>query len=241
MAATTTSDTPADEAERRPIAPADLCRLRAVSDVALHPSGDSIVHVVGWPDGATDANRALLYSCRLDGSGRHRLTEGHHDATPRFSPDGDRLAFVRSEPKQSTRIMMAAWPLGDLTEVAVFADGVNDLQWTADGRLVVLAPRRPDHQDGVEDEELARRPRILDRIDYRFNGRGWTNDRPRQVFVIDDPDNGGTPREIGLEGTEHRAIGPSPDGSQVAVALLGLLALVGPKRRRRRGWPGAVC
>ena len=203
-------------APTRLLRPADLCRLRAVVDVALHPSGRSVVFTVAWPDADTDANRSVLETCELDGRNRRRLTEGHADRQPRFSPDGRRFAFLRSRPKEPTRVAVADWPSGSIVEVASFADGAVDVAWAGDERLVVLAANRPENQQGVADEELARRPRILTRTDYRANGRGWT-DRPGQVWVIDEVAEGAEPRPIGPVGIDHGAIAVSPDGRLVAA------------------------
>src|SRR5262245_21095998 len=38
-----------------------------------------------------------LWSMNPDGTGRHRLTSGARDSGPRFSPDGTRIAFFRTE------------------------------------------------------------------------------------------------------------------------------------------------
>ena len=45
--------------------PADLCRLRAVGDVRLHPDGELIVYAVKHLDSETDANRSLLTNTLL--------------------------------------------------------------------------------------------------------------------------------------------------------------------------------
>jgi dipeptidyl aminopeptidase/acylaminoacyl peptidase len=212
----------------RTIEPADLCRLRSVADVALHPDGRSAVLTVSWPDAETDGNRSVLEVCPVDpdgggddgdrgGAGPRRLTDGHRDHRTRFSPDGTRLAFLRGRSSGPTGVMLLDWATGAVTEVVSRPDGIEDVRWAGDGRLVVLAARRPDDQEGIEDAELDRRPRILSRIEYRFNGRGWIDDRPGQVFVIDEPGPGAGLREIGPPGVDHRSIAPSPDGRWVAA------------------------
>lgn len=211
---------------RRPIEPADLCRLRSVSDVALHPDGRTVIYAISRPDAETDSNRGQLYAVDLDGENPRQLTHGHNDGTPTFSADGSRLAFLRSEPKKPTLVMVLSWPLGEIAQAGAFEDGVSDVQWLpgptpADDQLVISAVQRPAEQRGVDDDELARRPRILTRINYRFNGRGFTNDRPQQLFLISDP-SGPAPStdEFGLAGIDHGSFTVSPDGSQVAAVAV---------------------
>ena len=197
-----------------------------------------------WPDAATDANRSQLFAIDLEGGDARALTHGHRDTGPTFSPDGSRLGFIRTEPDGPSQVMVLSWPVGEILEAARFDDDVQRLGWSAasDGsgpRLLVLATTRPVGQHGVDDRELERRPRILTTIDYRFNGRGYINDRPRQLFVLPYPTGdatarpGGRPqgrpdnpvaggersdrREIGAAGVDHGWFAVSPDGSQVAA------------------------
>lgn len=214
-------EAPADT--RRPLEPEDLCRLRWTGSVALHPSDESVVFSVTWPDATTDSNRSQLHV--WDGSAAQQLTYGHADGTARFSPNGRSLAFVRSTPKQPNELCLLDWETRQLEAVATFDDGIDDVQWLDDGRLVLLASRRPDDQVGVDDDELARRIRTLTRIDYRFNGRGWIHDRPRQIAIVepgrDEPltwiDELVAEAGYDLRSIDHEAVTISPDGSALAV------------------------
>ncbi len=213
----TTQATSPEDAERRAIEPADLCRLRAVGDVAIHPDGHTVVYAITWPDADSDSNRSLLYSIGIDGTGNRQLSHGQRDTVPKFSPDGTRLAFLRAEPDRPTSVMILAWPVGELTEVARFVDGATTLCWAGDDRLIVTAPRRPAGHEGVEDEELARRPRIVTALDYRYNGRGYIHDRPRQISAVSGLSGDATIEQIGRPGVDHGAVAVSPDGRLVAA------------------------
>ena len=217
-----------DVNDRRPIEARDIFQLHAVGEVAIHPRDGSVVYSVTWPDEATDSNRSQLYvhgDTPADDQFR-QISYGHADSSARFSPDGARLAFVRSEPKKPTLLMCLDWASRRVHEVTSFADGIDDVGWIDNHRLAVLAPRRPDDQEGVDDEELARRPQIVTRVNYRFNGRGWTYDRRRQVSIVDigSGETDVTPLEelvassgYDLASADHEAMAMSPDGSMVAV------------------------
>ncbi len=215
-------------AEKRPFRPADIYLLRSVSDVTLHPDGATAVAVVGWPDKETDSNRANLYRVDIDGGNLFRLTEGHGDRNPTFSPDGSKLAFTRSEPKQPGKLMVLDWPIGEVRQVAEFGDGgPAELSWIDNERLLALAPQRPEGEVDVDDEELARRPKVITSFQYRFNGLGYMYNRPNQIWLIDTAESGGTDKSddagkakvaLGKVGVDHSSYALSPDRSTVVAA-----------------------
>ncbi len=227
---------------KRPIQPSDICRFRSVGEISMHPDKSGVVYAVTWPDRTTDSNRSVLYATTVDGDSNRQLTHGHRDANASFSPDGTRLAFIRTEPDTPAKVMVLSWPVGEVIEVCSMQDGANDVQWLGNDRLVVAGAQRPANQKGVDDKELARRPRILTRTVYRFNGRGYFNDRPRQLFVIPishehvntvhanavqanagqataDPTDAADRHmeSVGLPGIDHGAFAVSPDGRTIAA------------------------
>ncbi|MEZ5279117.1 MAG: S9 family peptidase [Acidimicrobiales bacterium] len=208
---------------KRPIRPSDLYRLRSVSDVAVHPDGRQVVFVVTWPDEQSDSNRSQLYRVDVDGSDHRRLTEGPSDTRPRFSPDGSRLAFLRSEPGKPGKLMILDWPVGDVHEVASFEDGgPGDPCWVDAHRVVTAAPQRPSGQVGVGAEELRRRPKIITSPSYRFNAVGYNHDRPQQLWMVDLSSPAPDPVAVGAAGLNHGAFAVSPDATAVvATAALG--------------------
>lgn len=209
--------TPSRGSPPRPIRPDDLSRLEAVTEVVLDASTGVVAFAVGWPDLETDKNRSRLWLA--DGQGVRQLTDGHCDTKMRFAPDGSRLAFLRAEPDAKAQPMVLDLENGDAQTMPGFAmDGATALEWVGNDTLAVLAAARPAEQVDATDDELARRPRIIRGLDYRFNGRGWVHDRRVGVHLVDVAS--GTRRPLALPGADaidHRAIAPSPDGQSILV------------------------
>ncbi|MBM4111898.1 MAG: S9 family peptidase [Phycisphaerae bacterium] len=93
----------------RLVQPDDLLRLVSVADPQLSPDGERIALV----HKSVDATMAKVTSIHLAGaSGAVRsipLTNGPRDSTPRWSPDGTRLAFVRAATKEKPQVAILSF------------------------------------------------------------------------------------------------------------------------------------
>ncbi len=196
---------------RRPITPIDLFDLRAVGEVVAL-SDDRVAYTITWPDLETDENRSCIHVREADGATR-QLTDGHSDSGIAVSPGGTRLSFLRREIGGAPHPATVEIATGDVTVIEGFEDGVRGLIWAGDHHLIATAPRRPLDQVGVEQDELERRPRVIRRVDYRFNARGWTHDRRLHVFRI-NLDNAAITTLTTID-TDHNGISVSPDATTV--------------------------
>ncbi len=214
----------------RTIKATDLYELRSVGTVAV--SGQHIAYTVTWPDRSTDEVRSTIHL--LESDNRVALTESHRDVAPRFSPDGTRLAFLRSEPKGQPQAAVLTIATGQVHVLDGYdEETVHQVDWVDDHRLLIRATQRPDRLKGVDPEEVKRRPLVTRGLDYRANGLGYTVHARRQVSVVAlatgedcQPSERIQPFEPGLAfghtlltqpGVDHTAAAVSPDGNAVLV------------------------
>src|SRR5262245_8326137 len=87
-------------AQRRPITEKDLFSFAWVADPQISPDGSQVAFVRVTIDEKKDAYETAIWIVKADGSEPARaLTSGIRDNSPRWSPDGRRLAFVRAVEK----------------------------------------------------------------------------------------------------------------------------------------------
>ena len=96
LALVTIMTTPADGVDKkRPMQVEDLFKFKRVADPQISPDGKQVVYVRMTPDIKTDRSRPSLWL--IDAGGGHEMPLGSPDTagtTPRWSPDGSRIAYV---------------------------------------------------------------------------------------------------------------------------------------------------
>ena len=161
--------------------------LKGISDPAISPDGQRVVYALSWVEGAGGAaeNRSRLMFTGPDGEQRE-FTQGNADGSPRFSPDGAKLAFLRAtqsgEPRQ-------VWVMnvngGEARQLTNAAKGAQDFAWSPDGtRIVYCADTEP--AAGAAAGAQADGPRVVEvnRIRYRHDLQGWRGDAHYHLFTV---------------------------------------------------------
>ncbi|GGM17598.1 peptidase S9 [Deinococcus aerophilus] len=106
-----------------------------------------------------------------------QLTRGEgRDTSPRWSPDGTTLAFVRDG-----KLHLLPLGGGEAQRITDFAGAVQDLQYSPDGRFLTFFSAGDDEDKRDERGEA----RIITRPRYRFNGRDWLPERSARLWRYD--------------------------------------------------------
>ncbi|WP_207456978.1 S9 family peptidase [Herbiconiux sp. SYSU D00978] len=220
--------------------PNDIALLTSLGSPALDPVTPRAVVAVTRPDAGADANVGQLWSVPLDGGPARRLTRGFRDTSPRFSPDGSLLAFLRAEAGRPPQLHVVDARGGEPVAVTEQKLGVSAFAWSPDGARLAFVARVPEHGRYGSVEGLAANaepPRRFTTLKYSANGVGITTDRRSQLFVVDVPDVSAeplyplypstepaeqpgavpAPRQLTDGPYEHRAPVFSPDGTRIAV------------------------
>ncbi len=90
---------------RRLLTPEDALDLKSVSDPQISPDGRWIACVITRTDRERDKYVSDIWLVAANGRKRVQLTNRHHrDGSPRWSPQGDLLAFVSPESEEEKAV-----------------------------------------------------------------------------------------------------------------------------------------
>ncbi len=216
----------------RGITAEDYFAFQFINDARISPDGRQAAYVLTAIDQKKNRRVSSIWLVVMDGlSAPRRLTaEGFNSNSPRWSPDGSRLAFLSArategpEPASSgagaaaeparPQICILRLDGGEAQVASHFKNGVTLFQWSPDGqRFVALSRTGPSDQ-------IARDARPSDvrhyrHILYKFNDTGWYDDKRSHLWVVDAVT--GKDQQI-TSGNDWNDTDPqwSPDGARIA-------------------------
>ena len=184
----------------------DALGIASVADPQLSPDGEFVVYVVSRIDLAENKSGSRIHGVSFAGGDGAPLTRAGRSAShPRFSPDGSRLAFLSSGDGDKTQIWLLPLTGGEATVLSNLPAGVSSFSWAPDGSALAAVSMDPDPNEPKEGEEAERVPLVMDRLQFKRDGRGYLDDRRRHIYVVDTSDGS----------HEQKTFGPYDDGSPV--------------------------
>lgn len=175
--------------------PTDIDALIGVGRPAISADGAFAVFATSRPDLAADRAVGQLWRVDLDAGSSRRLTRGVHDRSPRLSPDGTVIAFLRGDERGRAQIFVVDAGGGEPVQVTDQPGGVTDLAFSPDGGRLAFSARVPEpgRYGTVEGRDAAAEPpRRITGIRWHANGLGYL-DRPAQLFIVDVPSTDAEP------------------------------------------------
>ena len=205
----------------------DFWSLKTVNDVQLSPDGKKVAYVVGICDPSIDKVRSIIWVADLTTLSTRALTSGEaQDTQPRWSPQGQQLAFVSTRHDDKPQIYAIDLSGGEARRLTTMADGASSPVWAPDSRRICFAstPGPPSHQvhfeeswfEGHRDADTdGPRMRRHTALKWRSNARGYL-DRPIHLFLVDTDTAAALPMQLTYGGQDDLQATWSPDGALVA-------------------------
>jgi dipeptidyl aminopeptidase/acylaminoacyl peptidase len=199
----------------------DLFNLEWASDPEISPDGRTIAYVRQSNDVMTDRARPTIWLIDVATDQQRPLVAGSGAYfSPRWSPDGTRLAYVAAE-GGSPQLYVRWMGTGESARITGLPSSPSSLAWSPDGHRIAYSMLVPDDAPKLGSEppkpegaKWADPLQEIDRVTYRFDGAGYLKPGYEQIFWV--PADGGSPTQLTFGATN--ASGPlswTPDGRSI--------------------------
>jgi dipeptidyl aminopeptidase/acylaminoacyl peptidase len=158
---------------QRPIRPADIYRLPAVSDPQLSPDGKWVSYTLSTMDSIKDSRNSDVWMVSWDGGQDIQLTSSPEgESRARWSPDGRYISFLSSrQESKGSQVWLMDRRGGEGKRLTEIKGGVNDYSWSPDGRKLLLTITDPDPEDTGKVKTT--KPYVIDRYKYKEDIEGY--------------------------------------------------------------------
>ena len=202
----------------------DIFEMEVADDPRISPDGERVVYVRRGFDIMIDRSRTALWVVGTDGSNHRAITDGSGAvSSPRWSPNGNRLLYVASD-DGANQLFVRWMDTGQTAELTNVTESPGNIAWSPDGEWIALtmfvpepAPAFAKMPPRPEGAEWTAPPRVISKLRYRADGRGYLPDGHTHIFVL--PADGGTPRQLTSGPYDHGGgLSWSPDSRSIVFS-----------------------
>jgi dipeptidyl aminopeptidase/acylaminoacyl peptidase len=179
----------------------DVFQIEYADDVQISPDGSQIVYVRVSHDIMTDRARRNLWIINADGTDNRPLrSESKSSMSPRWSPDGKRLAYV-SAAEGSPQLYVRWMDSGQTALLTNLVQAPGAIAWSPDGKSIAFTQFVPSRKPPLatppekpEGASWAPPVKVIDSVVYRADGEGFLDAGYSHLFIVSA--EGGTARQL---------------------------------------------
>ncbi|MFT4414854.1 S9 family peptidase [Fredinandcohnia humi] len=178
------------EIKRRGIVAEDLYKLKMVNDPQFAPNGESYVFVETEINKDKHDYNSHLYLGTLDGKVTQWTFGDVRDSSPRWSPNGDTIAFISNRSGKSQIYVMSANG-GEPKQATYCVNGARNPIWSPDGSKILFVTSL-DPEETITDKEKKKsdeddkklEPMVVDRIRYKSDAAGFLDNKSQHLGIL---------------------------------------------------------
>jgi dipeptidyl aminopeptidase/acylaminoacyl peptidase len=200
----------------------DLFDLEVATDPQISPDGKTIAYVRESNDIMTDRAHPTIWLVDVaTGKQRPLLAGTGSYFSPRWSPDGSRLAYVAAQDDASPQLFVRWMESGESARITGLPQSPSSIAWSPDGQRIAYSMFVPD--DGPKLGKAPEKPegakwaeplKIIDAVTYRADGAGYLDPGYEQIFWV--PAVGGAPTQLTFGATNAGGrVSWTPDGRSI--------------------------
>jgi len=231
-------------AQKRPITEKDLFDFVWIGDPQISPDGSRVAFVRVAVNEKKEGYNTSIWSMPVaGGEAPHQLTKGDHDSTPRWSPDGKFLLFLRAIEKEgkpeSAQLAILPTSGGDSFVFTDLPKGAGNPLWAPDGKTIAFTsetnaedlakqekkkstsakPTADKLQQAGDTAEHESDIRVITRAVYRQDNEGYADPKhPTHIWIVTAPHSAEEkvkPRQLTTGRFDEESAIWSKDGSQI--------------------------
>jgi dipeptidyl aminopeptidase/acylaminoacyl peptidase len=200
----------------------DVFELEYATDPQIASDGEHIAYVRRSNDIMTDRTRSNIWLLRADGSDHRPLLSGTANySSPRWSPDGTRLAYLSNE-ERGSQLYVRWMDTGQTALLTNIQNSASNISWSPDGQSIAFnlnvefdsKPFSVSMPDKPEGADWSPAFKYVTETRYQADGSGILEPAYSHVFVV--PAEGGTPRQLTQGNFNHRSqLSWTPDSEEI--------------------------
>lgn len=177
---------------KRPVAIDDIYRTQQVADPQCSPDGKWIAYTLTVTDRDADKRRTSLWMVNWDGTHDVQLTSGPEDAdSPRWSPDGNYLAFLSARPAGAKKQIWLLNRLGGEARQLMDVKGeIGAYVWSPDSTKIALEMSDNDSEAYARKSTTSApkvpKPIVVSRYHFKHDVEGYLTASSRtQLYLFE--------------------------------------------------------
>lgn len=163
------------------ITPDDISKIVSLSSPSISPKKDAIAISVHRADIENNEYKSDIWLIGISSKIATRFTYSEKDYNPLWSPSGLYIAFLSrrgmTKEDKGNQLYIIRADGGEGKKLIERKEGIDSFTWSPDSRKIAFISQVTREKD----DDV----KVIERIGFWFNGRGWIFNKRQHLFLLD--------------------------------------------------------